>query len=76
MGGGVRDYDWNYRKEEKTYLSFEGSQAEGLSQARIHTSFYRFTEIGHIFHNKYTLNNKDTFQVEIWPISCMNDSET
>ena len=33
-------------------------------------------EIGHTFHNKYTFNNKNTFQVEVWPISCLNDSET
>ena len=25
-------------------------------QARIHTSFQRFTEIGQIFHNKYIFN--------------------
>ena len=74
MGGGVRDYVWNYKKEEN--LSFEGNQAGGQSQVRIHTGFYRFTAIGHIFHNRYTLNNKNTFQVETWPISCMNDSET
>ena len=29
-----------------------------LLQARIHTGFHRFTEIGQIFHNKYFFNNK------------------
>jgi len=35
-------------------------------------------EIGHIFHNyiKILFNNKNTFQAEIWPIPCLNDSET
>ena len=47
-----------------------------LSQARIHINFHRFREIGQIFHNKYILNNKkNTFQVEIWPISYLNDAE-
>ena len=27
-------------------------------QARIHTGFYRFTEIGQIFHNKYIFIKK------------------
>ena len=63
-------------EKEKTYFKLWGQSSRGLSQARIHTSFYRSTEIGRIFHNKYTLNNKNTFQVEIWPISFMNDSET
>ena len=43
------------------------------AQAWIHTVF---TEIDHIFHNKYIFNNKNTFQDEIWPVSCLNDSET
>ena len=43
---------------------------------RIHTGFHHFMEIGHFFHNKYVVNNKNTFQVEIWPIFCLNDSET
>ena len=30
-------------------------------QARIHTGFHRFTEIGHIFHTKYIFNNKKHF---------------
>ena len=47
-----------------------------VKQALIHTDFHRFTEIGHIFHIKYIFDNKNTFQVEIWPISCLNDSET
>ena len=29
-----------------------------LSQARIHISFHRFTEISQIFHNKYIFNSK------------------
>ena len=33
-------------------------------------------KIGQIFHNKYSFNKKKTFQVEIWPISRLNDSET
>ena len=46
-------------------------------QARIHIGFQHFTEIGQIFRNKYIVNNKkNTFQVETWPISCLNDSET
>ena len=28
-----------------------------------------FNEIGHIFHDKFIFHNKNTFQVEIWPIS-------
>ena len=46
------------------------------SQVRIHTGFHRFTEIGHIFHIKYIFKNENTFQVEIWAISHLNDSET
>ena len=47
------------------------------SQVQIHTGFHRFTEIGHIFHIKiYIFKNENTFQVEIWPISHLNDSET
>ena len=35
-------------------------------QARIHTGFHRFTEIGQIFHKKHVFNNNSrTFQVEI-----------
>ena len=45
-------------------------------QARIHTCFHRFTKIGQIFHNKYFLIKKNTFQAKIWPISRLNDSET
>ena len=37
-----------------------------IGQARIHTGFHPFTEIGRIFHNKYIFNNKNAFQVEIW----------
>ena len=44
-------------------------------QARIHTGFHRFTEIGHIFHNKYIFDNKNTFKAGIWPVSCLNDYE-
>ena len=47
-----------------------------VKHARIHTGFHRFAEIGHIFHIKCIFNNKNTFQVEIWPISRLNDSET
>ena len=45
-------------------------------QVRIHTAFHRFTEIGHIFHIKYIFKNKNTFQVKIWQLSHLNDSET
>ena len=51
-------------------------------QARIHTGFHRFTEIGQIFHNKlkYIFFNKSKFQVEVpnmaWTISWLNYSET
>ena len=40
-------------------------------QGQIHTSFLRFTEIGRIFHKKYTLIFliKDNFQVEISKMS-------
>ena len=34
-------------------------------QARIHTGFHRFAEIGQIFEKKYIFNNKKTSQVEI-----------
>ena len=37
-----------------------------IAQARIHTGFHPFTEIGRIFHNKYIFSNKNAFQVEIW----------
>ena len=30
-------------------------------QARIHTGFYRFTEISQIFHNKYIFKNRIHF---------------
>lgn len=43
--------------------------------SRIHTGLHHFTEIGHIFHNKYIFDNKNTFKVEIWPVSCLNDYE-
>ena len=49
---------------------------DSILQVRIHTGFQRFTEIGHTFHVKYIFKNKNTFQVEIWPISQLNDSET
>ena len=38
---------------------------KGKRQVQIHTGFHRFTEIGHIFHNKDVFNNKNPFQVEI-----------
>ena len=42
-------------------------------QARIHTCFHRFTEIGQVFHNKYIFNNScRTFQVEIWKMVWTN----
>ena len=47
-----------------------------LIQVRIHTAFHRFTEIGHIFNIKYIFKNKNTFQVKIWQLSHLNDSET
>ena len=36
-------------------------EKRGCAQARIHTSFLRFTEIGPIFHNKYIFDNKKHF---------------
>ena len=45
-------------------------------QTRIYTGFHRLTKIGQIFHNKYFLIKKNTFQAKIWPISRLNDSET
>ena len=43
------------------------------NQARIHTGFHRFTEIGQVFHNKHIFNNNSrTFQVEIWKMVCTN----
>ena len=36
-------------------------KSKGITQARIHTGFHRFTEIGQIFHNKYIFNNKKHF---------------
>ena len=35
------------------------AQQSGSLQARIHTGFHRFTEIGQIFHNKYIFNNNE-----------------
>ena len=49
---------------------------DSILKVRIHTGLYRFTEIGHTFYVKYIFKNKNTFQVEIWPISHLNDSET
>ena len=43
-----------------------GQLRSGIGQARIHTVFHRFTQIGRIFHNKYIFSNKNAFQVEIW----------
>ena len=51
-------------------------------QARIHTVFHRFTEIGQIFHNNFLIKKKlcklhGFIQGEWnWPMSCLNDSET
>ena len=42
-------------------------------QTRIHTGLHLFTKIGQILHNFFI--TKNTFQIEIWPISCLNDSE-
>ena len=36
-----------------------GQLGPGFGQARIHTGFHRFTEIGRIFHNKYIFSNKN-----------------
>ena len=54
---------------------YEGLPSKGslCGQAQIHTGFHCFTEIGHIFHNKYNYLKKNTFQVEIRPIFCLND---
>ena len=57
--------DW-----QQSLLKLKTSQ---VSQARIHTGFHRFTEIGQVFHNKYIFNNnRRTFQVEIWKMVCTN----
>ena len=40
-------------------LRENGARERRLCQARIHTCFHRFTEIGQIFHNKYFSNNKN-----------------
>ena len=60
------------------WLNNECVAEQGMvwEQARIHTGFHRFMEIGHTFHNKYIFDNKNTFKVEIWPISFLNDYET
>ena len=34
--------------------------SKGQRQARIHTGFHRFTEMGQIFYNKYIFHNKIT----------------
>ena len=45
-------------------------------QAQIHTGFHCCTEIGRFFIiNILLLRKKNTFQVEMWPISRLNDSE-
>ena len=44
-------------------------------QARIHTGFHHCTEIGRFFIINTFLFKKNTFQVEFWPISRLNDSE-
>ena len=59
--------------EKHTWKVLEIGGGAGVDQ---HADFHGFGEIGHIFHDKYIFNNKHTFQVEIWPISCLNDSET
>ena len=57
--------DW-----QQSLLKLKTSQ---VSQARIHTGFHRFTEIGQVFHNKYIFNNScRTFQVEIWKMVWTN----
>ena len=55
---------------------FFGVEHYVTRQARIHTGFHRFMEIGQIFHNKYIFNNKNTFQVETWAICYLSDSKT
>ena len=63
--------------EEGRFFSFFFNQVyyKGQEdQARIHTGFHRFTEIGQVFHNKHIFNNNNSrnFQVEIWKMVCTN----
>ena len=47
--------------------TYEALQFYRCNQARIHTGFHRFTEIGQILHNKYIFSKKPlTFKVDIW----------
>ena len=43
-------------------------------QARIHTGFDRFTEIGQIFHNKYILDKKKLSKLKYKKIEWTNAS--
>ena len=51
----------------KTKCVFRWSMS--VKQARIHTGFHRFTEIGHIFHNKYIFNNEKLSKLKSCSIS-------
>ena len=52
--------------EERTKIFHTDDVSLPRSQARIHTGFHRFTEIGQVFHNKYIFNNScRAFQIEI-----------
>ena len=42
------------------------NRVKWVGEGAIHTGFHRFTEIGHIVHNKYIFNTKNFVQVEIW----------
>ena len=43
-------------------------------QARIHTGFHRFTEIGQIFHNKYIFDKKKLSKLKYKKIEWTNAS--
>ena len=46
-----------------------------MLQARIHTGFHRFMKIGQSCNKEINFSWKKTFQIKIWPISWLNDSE-
>ena len=46
------------QKRRRVFLVISSLFNKGKRQVQIHMGFHRFTEIGHIFHNKYVFNIK------------------
>ena len=56
----------NVSRGGTSFLLAKRPSAAMSEKKRLSFAGYRFTEIGQIFHNKYTLLQKKAFQVEIW----------